>query len=73
MNAQSRTSIALAACLIAAPALAQVTFYEHDNYQGRTFGTKREVQNLTNHGFIDGASSIVVTSRSWDICEAARQ
>ena len=75
MNAHSRTALAaalaipLAACLIAAPAQAQVTFYEHDNYQGRTFSTEREVQSLMDYGFNDRASSIVVTSRSWEVCD----
>lgn len=75
MNAHSRTALAaalaipLAACLMAAPAQAQVTFYEHDNYQGRTFSTEREVQSLMDYGFNDRASSIVVTSRSWEVCD----
>ncbi len=69
MNVQSRTALALAACLMAAPALAQVTFYEHDNYQGRTFSTEREVQNLMDYGFNDRASSVVVTGRSWEVCD----
>ena len=41
MNAPFRTALAMAACIVAAPALAQVTFYEHDNYQGRNFSTDR--------------------------------
>ena len=74
MNAPSRTTLALAACLTAAslgaaPALAQVTFYEHDNYQGRTFSTEREVSNFLEFGFNDRASSVVVTSRSWEVCD----
>ena len=69
MNAPSRTALALAACLMAAPALAQVTFYEHDNYQGRTFSTEREVSNFMDHGFNDRASSIVVIGRSWEVCD----
>ena len=69
MKVPSRTALALAACLMAAPALAQVTFYEHDNYQGRTFSTEREVSNFLDFGFNDRASSVVVTSRSWEVCD----
>ena len=69
MNARFKTALALAVSIVAAPALAQVTFYEHDNYQGRNFSTEREVQNLTDYGFNDRASSVVVTSRSWEVCD----
>jgi len=69
MNDPSRTALALAACMMAAPALAQVTFFEHDNYQGRTFSTESQVQNLMDYGFNDRASSIVVTSRNWEVCD----
>ena len=69
MIGHSTTALALAACLIAAPAFAQVTLYEHDNYQGRSFVTEQEVQNLTNHGFNDRASSVVVSGRSWEVCD----
>ena len=69
MRARSRTTLALAACLLAAPALAQVTFYEHDNYQGRNFSTEREVSNFMDYGFNDRASSIVVAGRTWEVCD----
>lgn len=69
MNAHSTTALALAACLMAAPAMAQVTLYEHDNYQGRTFVTEQDVQNLVNNGFNDRASSLVVSGRSWEVCD----
>ena len=79
MKAHPRTSLArvacrmaaplMTACLIAVPAMAQVTLYEHDNYQGRNFSTEQEVQSLRDHGFNDRASSVVVTSRSWEVCD----
>lgn len=71
MSTASRTALAWAACLLSAPALAQVTFYEHDNYQGRTFSTEREVSNFLDVGFNDRASSVVVTRRSWELCDDA--
>jgi uncharacterized protein YcfJ len=58
-----------AALLAAAPALAQVTFYENDNYQGRSFSTSRSVSSFPDMGFNDKASSIVVKSNRWEVCD----
>ncbi len=74
MHAPSRTALALAAsivvaCLGATQAQAQVTFYEHDNYQGRNFVTEQSVADFRSFGFNDRASSIVVTSNRWEVCD----
>lgn len=59
-----------AACVIAAaPAAAQLTFYEDDNFQGRQFNTNRAVSNFPAIGFNDRASSIVVTGSRWEVCD----
>lgn len=55
----------------AAPALAQITFYEHDNYHGRNYTTQTNVQDLQRRGFNDRASSAVVGPQLWEICEGA--
>jgi uncharacterized protein YcfJ len=66
------TSALAAACLAAAlPASAQVTFYEDDNFQGRSFTTGRAVSNFANQGFNDRASSVVVGSERWEVCQDA--
>ncbi len=59
----------LVAGLAPAAALAQVTFYEHDNYQGRAFTTDRSVGSLRDSGFNDRASSLVVSSQRWEVCD----
>ena len=67
--------LALAAvCIIAvAPASAQVTFYENDDFQGLSYSTRGAVSNFLDRGFNDRASSIVVTSQRWEVCEGAAQ
>jgi uncharacterized protein YcfJ len=51
-------------------ALAQITVYEHDNYQGRSFTTPGAVVDLRQRGFNDRASSAVVGgNQAWEICE----
>ena len=40
-----------------------ITFYENDNYGGRTFTTQSEVGNFQRGGFNDRASSVVVQVR----------
>ncbi len=80
MNALLKTKTALATATFAAAAtllaatqaVAQVTFYENDNFQGRSFTTKRQIGNLERWGFDDRASSAVVLSDRWEVCEDVR-
>lgn len=62
-----------AACLLAGGAArAQITVYEHDNYQGRQFTTAGAVRDLQQYGFNDRASSAVVGgAQAWEVCEDA--
>ena len=63
---------AVAAASIATQAAAQVTFYENDNYQGRSFTTQQEIRNFQRFGFNDRASSVVVLNNRWEVCEDIR-
>ncbi|MEO8102387.1 MAG: beta/gamma crystallin-related protein, partial [Betaproteobacteria bacterium] len=54
------------------PAAAQVTFYEHENYGGRSFITRDQVESFERFGFNDRASSAVVVGESRVVCENAR-
>jgi uncharacterized protein YcfJ len=56
---------------LAGPAAAQITFYEHDNFEGRSFTTRRAVENLARAGFNDLASSAVVGPQRWEVCPDA--
>jgi uncharacterized protein YcfJ len=63
---------AATALAFAAHASAQVTFYEHEGFQGRSFTTQQRVGNLERSGLNDRASSVVVTSQRWQACEDTR-
>ncbi len=54
------------------PAAAQVTFYEHENFGGRSFVTRDQVENFERYGFNDRASSVRVTGESRVVCEHPR-
>ena len=72
MNAVFRSVLATAGLALAVPSFAQVTFYEHDGYEGRSFTTQRSVDNFKHQGGLnDRASSAVVRSERWEICEDA--
>jgi uncharacterized protein YcfJ len=61
--------LALATVAIATQAMAQVTFYENDNFQGRTFTTQRNAPNFQRFGFNDRASSVIVMNNRVEVCE----
>ena len=67
-----RTTLALSAVAMAAQAGAQVTFYERDNFQGESFTTRRQIPDFGRFGFNDSASSVVVASDTWEVCEDVR-
>ena len=71
MNAFLKTVLALTAAVLSAHASAQVTFYEHDNFDGRAFTTQRPVGNFNQFGFNDRASSVAVTGGPWEVCDDA--
>jgi len=52
-------------------AQAQITFYEHEGFQGRSFSADRRIDNFDRFGFNDRASSVVVTGDRWEVCEDA--
>lgn len=65
-------ALAAAAVLaFGAPAWAQVTFYANDGYEGRSYTANAAVRNLERFGFNDRASSVVVRTDSWQICDGA--
>jgi uncharacterized protein YcfJ len=53
-------------------ASAQITFYENEGFQGRTFTTGQQVGNFERYGFNDRASSVVVLGDRWEVCENAQ-
>ena len=72
MNATLRTALAVVGATLATQALAQITFYARPSYEGQSFTTERQVGNFERVGFNDRASSLIVTSGRWEVCEDAR-
>jgi hypothetical protein len=72
MNTPSRLFIGLSLAAAAAAASAQVTFFEHDGFRGRSFTSDRPVGDFARFGFNDRASSVIVRSGRWELCDNAR-
>lgn len=75
MNSLSKIALAAAGLAMVTHAAAQVTFYEHEGFQGRAFTTESQVRNLERTGFNDRASSVTVRgdrSARWEVCEDVR-
>lgn len=69
MQKRFKTMLIVAGVALASQAMAQVTFYEHERFEGRSFSTPRQVSNFERSGFNDRASSVVVTNGRWEVCE----
>jgi uncharacterized protein YcfJ len=67
-----KRSLLVATLTFVAQAGAQVTFYENSDFQGRTFNTEQRVDNFSDSGFNDRASSVIVLSRRWEVCEHSK-
>jgi uncharacterized protein YcfJ len=72
MNARFRIALVMAGVAIASQAAAQVTFYERQGFEGRSFTTDEPVKNLSRHGFSNHASSVVVRNNRWEVCTDVR-
>ena len=64
-----RHALMVAGLTIATQAAAQVSFYENEGFQGRSFTTQGRIRNFERFGFNDRASSVVVQSNRWEVCE----
>jgi uncharacterized protein YcfJ len=78
LETSMKSPLRYAVCILAlaltaqVAAAAQITFYEGENFRGRAFTTNRPVTNFKSHGFNDRASSVVVDSGNWVVCEDVR-
>jgi len=50
-------------------AAPQITFYEGEGFQGRSFSTAVGVKNFAREGFNDRAASIVIDRDRWQVCD----
>ena len=69
MHAIFKTAFAVAALTLSAHAAAEVVFYQGESFQGQTFTAEKRVRNLERAGFSDRASSAVVVSGQWEVCD----
>ncbi len=67
-----KLALALAGAAFAGAASAQIVFFEHENFQGRSFSTGGSLEDLRRFGFNDRASSVEVLHERWEVCEDAR-
>jgi uncharacterized protein YcfJ len=72
MNAALRSALIAAGLAASVPAAAQIVFYEHDGFEGRSFTSEAAVSDFRRSGFNDRASSVVVMRERWEVCEDAR-
>jgi uncharacterized protein YcfJ len=72
MNARLKSALALAALALATHANAQVTFYEHEGFNGRSFSTDKQVKDFQRAGFNDRASSVIVLNGQREVCADAK-
>lgn len=66
-----KSLIVASSLVVAGHAAAQITFYEADNFRGRTFSVNNQQRNFSQIGFNDRASSVVVESGRWEVCDDA--
>ena len=71
MNTLLRNTLAVAGLVFAAQEAAQITFYEGENFGGRSFTAERQIRDFSRFGFNDRAASVVVTGDRWEVCEDA--
>src|SRR6185503_10286616 len=71
MNSILRNALAAGTMALATQAVAQVTFYEHPNFQGQSFTTEQSIGNLERYGFNNRASSARVRGDTWQVCDGA--
>lgn len=63
------------ASLMVGQAFAQVSFFERENFQGRSFTAQNQVNDLQRNGFNDRASSAIVEGNKnarWEVCDDVR-
>lgn len=72
MNTVFKTGVVALVAMVTTQAMAQVTFYERDEFQGRSFSTQRQIPDFDRFGFNDRASSVVVPRDRWEVCDEVR-
>jgi hypothetical protein len=64
-----QAALTAATLTLAAPAFAQITFYEHEGFRGSVHTTQGALDSFAGWDFNDRASSVVVDKGRWEVCE----
>ncbi|MEO5671334.1 MAG: beta/gamma crystallin-related protein [Ramlibacter sp.] len=72
MQSKFKFALGAAAMVLASQAMAQITFYEGEDFRGRALTTDRRIGDMERQGFSDRASSIVIDRGRWEVCEDIR-
>jgi hypothetical protein len=67
-----KLALLASAVLVAGQASAQITFFEAENFAGRSFSTEQQTANFNRMGFNDSASSVFVSGGRWEVCQDVR-
>jgi uncharacterized protein YcfJ len=71
MKNRNKIILGILALLASAQALAEITFYEGEDFRGRAFTTERQLPDFRRSGLNDRASSVIVDDGRWEVCEDA--
>jgi hypothetical protein len=71
MKGTLKALLVSAGFVLAANAVAQVTLFQDDGFQGRRFSANGPVENFADRGFNDEASSAEVRGGTWQACTDA--
>ncbi|MES2127432.1 MAG: beta/gamma crystallin-related protein [Pseudomonadota bacterium] len=71
MNTALKAALAVSAFATASHAMAQITLYQGNAWHGRAVTATAPVADLGRIGFNDRASSVVVDSGRWEVCDDA--
>ncbi len=67
-----KNALAVVALTVCTQAAAEVVFHESESFQGRTFTSDKAVRNLERSTFATRASSAVVLTGQWEMCDDNR-
>jgi uncharacterized protein YcfJ len=69
MNNRNKIFLGALAVLACAPAAAEITFYEGEEFRGRAFTTDRPLSDFRRTNLNNRASSVIVDEGRWEVCE----
>jgi len=67
-----RCAAAAALAGLVGHAMADITFFENENFRGRSVAADHALEQMNSVGFNDRASSVEVRDQRWEVCTDAR-